>query len=154
MTGNPKAESVYLGDSIVEDINDRAGRNVRTWSGQLGWLCVLGLAASHLIAPDPKLTKDDSGGRRYFYPDEKLVARLRELQARLTKTTGHKWSFSAVVRAAALIGIRLDDIIERFGVEVMARLERGGEISITRSFAEAVDGAAQDAAAAIITGAT
>lgn len=104
-------QSLYLGDSIVGEVEQRASLYDRSWSEQVAWLLRLGLPRRRSLPSDPDSTKDDTRGRRYFYPPAALHNRVRELQATLNGDGPRRWSYSAVCRALLGIGMRTEDAL-------------------------------------------
>lgn len=98
-----KPRSVYLGESHVQDIQQRAERYHRSFSGQLCWLICLGLIA-HKRGGGLSDSMDDGQGRHYFYPPEDLDAQVLALAS-----DGRAHRYSSVVRSLLLLGATLED---------------------------------------------
>lgn len=118
--------SVYMDEAAAADIQRLADRHHRSWSKELISLCRLGYRARHHL-PKNQPQLDQGGARQYFYPEARFAGDLDSLVVLKTLDSSTDWSFSAVVRMLAALGMRISEQLDAALEAALARLDAGRE---------------------------
>jgi len=130
--------SIYMERAVIDDIAALAKKHCRTWASECSWLVMLGLQARKQLPKEPCKVDEGATERKYFYPDDKLCKKLDAQQARLNRRRRKDpWTFSAMMRAQLVLGMRIEQQIARGVDAALARMGSDEHTPhIARSLAE------------------
>lgn len=120
-TPKNRKRSIYMDQSVSDEIQRLADAHDRSISMEISWLVGLGLRLMHRFPDAPVIELEDAEQRVYFYPAPGLGRRLDKALATLNERSRKRnvgreawhWSFSAFARVLLDKGLTVERWIER-----------------------------------------